>query len=100
MKIETNYDKVTPIGYSCLIVQLFIAPIAVMVGWNEFIHPLGLPEINYLWAMGIDKLVTFLVSTDVSLFDPSKKFNDSILFNATIHTVLTIFMMLILGLFV
>ena len=100
MKIKTNFDNIGSLGYSCLIAQFFLAPLAVMIGWNEFIHPLGLPEINYLWAMGIDKLVTFLVTIDVNTFDADKKLSDDILFNATLHTVLTIFMLIILGYFV
>lgn len=38
----------------------------IMVMWNWFIVPLGLPVIGLVQALGIDMLVTFIVTTHIN----------------------------------
>lgn len=60
--------KSPPIGVQ-LILALGLAILSgftIMIMWGWYIVPLGLPAINIIHALGLDMLVTFIVTTKKS----------------------------------
>lgn len=38
-----------------------LSPLIIMLGWNWFIHPLGVVSINYIWAFGIELFFSYIL---------------------------------------
>lgn len=41
--------------------SILLSPLIIMLGWNWFIHPLGVVSINYIWAFGIETLFNYIL---------------------------------------
>lgn len=49
------------------VVLFVLCGVAIMLMWNWFVVALGLPSIGLVHAMGIDLLVSFIVTTRISM---------------------------------
>ena len=41
--------------------SILLSPLIIMLGWNWFIHPLGVVSINYIWAFGIELFFSYIL---------------------------------------
>ena len=41
-----------------------LSPLIIMLGWNWFIHPLGVVSINYIWGFGIETLFNYILYSE------------------------------------
>ena len=49
------------------VVLFVLCGVAIMLMWNWFVVALGLPSIGLAHAMGIDLLISFIVTTRISM---------------------------------
>lgn len=49
------------------VILFVLCGVAIMLMWNWFVVPLGLPAIGLIHAMGIDLLVSFIVTTKITM---------------------------------
>ena len=38
-----------------------LSPLIIMLGWNWFVHPLGVVSINYIWGFGIELFFSYIL---------------------------------------
>lgn len=38
-----------------------LSPLIIMLGWNWFIHPLGVTSIDYIWGFGIELFFSYIL---------------------------------------
>lgn len=91
----------TAFGSTVLMLQLLTSPALILFGWNHFLSPLGLPMIGYLQALAIDRLISYIVTTDVNVYSPENlKLDDDTIVNAYLNTLFCFFILWILSLFI
>ena len=100
MKMSYKDNKIVQLLLS--IVSLMLSGFVIMIGWNWYIHPLGVVTIGFVWALGIGLFVDFILYKEV-LFKLQKDRLDKNGFDAITnnlsYTAITFLYMYLLHLF-
>lgn len=59
-------DPPYPLQFILAVVLSVLCGATIMFMWNWFVVPLGLPMIGLVQALGLDTLITFIVTTRVN----------------------------------
>lgn len=59
--METSYKENKIVIEILSFASALLSPLIIMLGWNWFVHPLGVVSINYIWGFGIELFFSYIL---------------------------------------